>query len=105
MLSDGIPVTLNTDDPAVSGITLAHEYDVAAPAAGLSREQLHEIQRNGLAVTFLDESCQISAQSKALTPADVGFIKGLELSNLLYEEAVKPILRSTSPISTTPLPL
>ena len=51
----GMRVTLNTDDPAVSGITLPHEYDVAAPAAGLTREQIRQIQRNGLDVAFLSD--------------------------------------------------
>jgi len=51
----GIKVTLNTDDPAVSGITLPHEYDVAAPAAGLTREQIRQIQCNGLDVAFLTD--------------------------------------------------
>ena len=51
----GIKVTLNTDDPAVSGITLPHEYRVAAPAAGLTREQIQQIQRNGLDVAFLSD--------------------------------------------------
>jgi len=51
----GIKVTLNTDDPAVSDITLPHEYRVAAPAAGLTREQIRQIQRNGLDVAFLSD--------------------------------------------------
>ena len=49
----GIKVTLNTDDPAVSRITLPHEYGEAAPAAGLSRDQIRRIQRHGLDVAFL----------------------------------------------------
>ncbi len=51
----GMRVTLNTDDPSISRITLPHEYDVAAPAAGLTRREIHQIQRNGLAAAFLSE--------------------------------------------------
>ena len=59
----GIPVTLNTDDPAVSRITLAHEYDVAAPAAGLTREEIHQIQRNGLSAAFLDDAARTALET------------------------------------------
>ncbi|MGC9467891.1 MAG: adenosine deaminase [Anaerolineae bacterium] len=49
----GMCVTLNTDDPAVSQITLPHEYNVAAPAAGLTQPQIRRIQQNGLEASFL----------------------------------------------------
>jgi adenosine deaminase len=45
--------TINTDDPGISGIDLRHEYDVAAPAAGLTVEHIHQAQRNALTVAFL----------------------------------------------------
>jgi adenosine deaminase len=54
-LEHGLLVTLNTDDPGISAIDLAHEYEVAAPAAGLSPEQIHQAQHNGLEVAFLSE--------------------------------------------------
>jgi adenosine deaminase len=52
-LERGILATINTDDPGISGIDLAYEYDVAAPAAGLSRSQIHQAQRNSLEIAFL----------------------------------------------------
>lgn len=52
-LERGIRATLNTDDPAISGITLGHELEVAAPAAGLSAEQIRQAQENALEVAFL----------------------------------------------------
>jgi len=55
-LANGIKVTLNTDDPAVSGIDLPHEYRVAAPAVGLTREQIRQVQRNGLEAAFLSDA-------------------------------------------------
>lgn len=54
----GMKVTLNTDDPAVSRITLPHEYRVAAPAAGLSPAQIRQIQRHGVDVAFLSEEAR-----------------------------------------------
>lgn len=49
----GLLATLNTDDPGISGIDLRYEYEVAAPAAGLSREQIRQAQENALTVAFL----------------------------------------------------
>lgn len=54
-LERGLLATINTDDPGVSGIDLAHEYRVAAPAAGLSEGQIHQAQRNALEIAFLSE--------------------------------------------------
>lgn len=52
-LARGILATINTDDPTISGIDLAHEYEVAAPRAGLDREQIHQAQANALEIAFL----------------------------------------------------
>jgi adenosine deaminase len=54
-LERGLLVTLNTDDPGISGIDLRYEYEVAAPAAGFSPEQIRQAQRNALEVAFLSE--------------------------------------------------
>jgi adenosine deaminase len=55
-LEHGILATINTDDPAVQGIELAHEYHHAAPAAGLSVAQIRQAQENGLTIAFLSEA-------------------------------------------------
>jgi adenosine deaminase len=52
-LERGLLATLNTDDPGISGIDLAYEYEVAAPAAGLSPEQIRQAQANALEIAFL----------------------------------------------------
>ncbi len=52
-MEHGLLATLNTDDPGISNITLSYEYDVAAPAAGLSPEQIVQAQRNALEIAFL----------------------------------------------------
>ncbi len=52
-LSHGLLATINTDDPVISGIDLTHEYRFAAPAAGLSCEEIHRAQRHALEISFL----------------------------------------------------
>ena len=54
-LEHSILATLNTDDPGISGIDLPYEYNVAAPKAGLTEEQIRQAQENALAVAFLGE--------------------------------------------------
>src|SRR6476469_9387532 len=53
MLASGLVCSINSDDPGVSGIDLPHEFEVAAPAAGLTREQIHQAQINALETAFL----------------------------------------------------
>jgi adenosine deaminase len=55
-LEHGIPATINTDDPGISGIDLPYEYNLAAPAAGLTPEQIRRAQANALEVAFLPEA-------------------------------------------------
>lgn len=52
----GIVVTLNTDDPGVSGIEIGDEYRLAKEVVGLSAEQLAQIQLNGVEVAFAGDS-------------------------------------------------
>ncbi|MBN7120888.1 adenosine deaminase [Erwinia billingiae] len=55
-LDHGILATINTDDPAVQGIELPYEYEVAAPQAGLSLAQIRTAQENGLKIAFLTDA-------------------------------------------------
>jgi len=59
-LDYGIPATINSDDPGISAITLRHEYEVAAPAAGLSAAQIRQAQSNALEVAFLSPESKIA---------------------------------------------
>ena len=52
-LEMGIMATINTDDPGISAINLAYEYNQAAPAAGLTDAEIHQAQVNGLQAAFL----------------------------------------------------
>ena len=60
----GVKFCLNTDDPGISAIDIAHEYLVAAPAVGLSPEQLRQSQIDGLEMAFLSEQEKSDLQSK-----------------------------------------
>lgn len=53
ILDAGLLANLNTDDPAISGIDLHHEYEVAAPAAGLTPAMTRQAQANALEMAFL----------------------------------------------------
>lgn len=52
-LAHDISVCLNTDDPAVQGIELRHEYTDAALAASLTPVQTRQCQENALAMAFI----------------------------------------------------
>lgn len=52
-LESGVLVTLNTDDPAVSNIDLAHEYEVAKQVVGLTSDQLRQVQINTFEAGFI----------------------------------------------------
>jgi adenosine deaminase len=53
LLARGLAVTLNTDDPSISGIDLAHEYRVATTEIGLAEADLRRMQEMALAAAFL----------------------------------------------------
>jgi adenosine deaminase len=59
-LEHGIPATINSDDPGISAITLRSEYEVAAPAAGLSAAHIRQAQQNALEVAFLSPELTLS---------------------------------------------
>ena len=60
----GVKFCLNTDDPGISAIDIAHEYSVAAPATGLNDEQIHQSQLDGLEMAFLSEQEKSELQLK-----------------------------------------
>lgn len=51
-LEMGLLATINTDDPGISGIDLDFELTQAAPAAGLSAEQILQARRNAAEIAF-----------------------------------------------------
>jgi adenosine deaminase len=55
-LDHGILATINTDDPGVSNIEISHEFEVAAPKAGLTPTDIRQAQENALCIAFLTDS-------------------------------------------------
>lgn len=53
LLDRGVAVNLNTDDPSISGIDLAHEYRVAQESLKLGEDDLRRLQENAVAAAFL----------------------------------------------------
>ncbi|USE37768.1 adenosine deaminase [Endozoicomonas sp. SCSIO W0465] len=64
-LDHGVLATINTDDPAVEGIELPYEYEVAAPAAGLTQDNIRQAQENGLSIAFLSAEEKASLRARA----------------------------------------
>lgn len=63
-LEHGVLACLNTDDPAVEGIELPYEYEVAAPLAGLTQDQIRQAQINGLELAFLSPNEKQALKNK-----------------------------------------
>ncbi|MGK2925360.1 MAG: adenosine deaminase [Lysobacterales bacterium] len=61
IMEAGLLANLNTDDPAISGIDLRHEYEVAAPRAGLTPAHTRQAQANAVEMAFLS-----AAEKRAL---------------------------------------
>jgi aminodeoxyfutalosine deaminase len=51
----GVPIVLNTDDPAMFGTTLVEEYEIAAREFGFSLAELAGIARNGFQFALAEE--------------------------------------------------
>lgn len=63
-LRHGVLASINTDDPAVQGIEIEHEYRVAAPAAGLTSDEIRQAQENGLTMAFLSDAEKEEVRAK-----------------------------------------
>ncbi len=70
-LASGVLASLNTDDPGISAIDLRYEYEVAAPAAGLTADQIRQAQGNALTTAFLttaEKTALVQAKAAKATP-------------------------------------
>jgi adenosine deaminase len=71
LMQRGVKLCLNTDDPGISGIDLAHEYEVAAALAGLDRSMARRAQANALDMAFLSrrEKLALMQRKRQSAPA------------------------------------
>jgi len=67
MAAAGVPFCLNTDDPGISAITIAHEYAVAAPAIGLDPATIRGAQEASLTMAFLSDQDKSQLRERAAT--------------------------------------
>lgn len=63
-LNNDIPVTLNTDDPQVSGITLSYEWEVFIANFFPTRESIQKILLNSVSAAFTDTETKNMLQEK-----------------------------------------
>lgn len=66
-LDHGILASINTDDPAVQGIEIDNEYNVAAPAAGLNQADMEKAQANALEIAYLSDADRQQLKALAAT--------------------------------------
>ena len=56
LLDMGIPVTINTDNMALAGVSLEDEYDHCVREMGFTEQDLVEMNRNSIRAAFLPEA-------------------------------------------------
>lgn len=74
LLKKGVPVSINTDDPGVSNITLTDEYAFAVRELGLSASDLKQTILGAARAAFLPEPSRdrlVSWFERALTDCDI----------------------------------
>ncbi len=54
LLAAGVPVTINTDDPRVSDVTLSQEHRTAITEVGLTVDQLRAVAEHSVRAAFTD---------------------------------------------------
>jgi adenosine deaminase len=63
----GLLVTVNSDDPALFGTDLSHEYEVLVDHFGFSADELEQVSLNGLHASFLPEPDKAQLETEFLT--------------------------------------
>ncbi len=63
-LNEGVRVTLNTDDPAISNITLTHEYELAGETYRLTRPQIRQLLETAAQAAFAPAAVKLELQQR-----------------------------------------
>ncbi|MBV6492134.1 MAG: Adenosine deaminase [Turneriella sp.] len=63
----GVKVTINTDDPSVSGIDLPHEWKVAEKEFGLTKEDKERLLLNSVEVAFCSDALKENLRKQVLS--------------------------------------
>jgi len=64
LLEMGIHVTINSDDPGIEGVNIAHEYSVIKDALNVSDEQFKEMLRNSVNAAFTSNEVKESLRKE-----------------------------------------
>jgi adenosine deaminase len=75
MLARGLIASINSDDPGISAIDLRHEFEIASPAAGLSRKQIRQAQLNAVETAFLSKEEKTNLRERRHTASGSGDLK------------------------------
>jgi adenosine deaminase len=77
LLEQGVPVTLNSDDPTVQNTTLNDEYKTAVETMGMSFDQLKLMNKTAIDSSFLDDA----SKSKLHFSFDMAWQDQLDIIN------------------------
>jgi adenosine deaminase len=62
MLTSGIPVTINSDDPAFFGPAYLNDnYEFIARVVALGPDQLAQLAKNSFSASFFDDAAKVAA--------------------------------------------
>lgn len=67
-LTEGLLVTVNSDDPPMFGTSITNEYRVLAEELGLSRSEIEQVSLNAIEASFLpiEEKAQLSVEFREI---------------------------------------
>ena len=64
LLDEGVPVTIDTDNPGLFAIDLTHELEVARDVLGFTDEELRRVTRNALDASFVDGAAKADVRRR-----------------------------------------
>lgn len=79
MINAGLAVTLNTDDPGISNVSLSDEYFTAVSELGLSEETLKGLILSGAQHSFLPESEKKELEDRLQQSLGLGMKSGKDM--------------------------